>query len=850
MRDSETGSSARYLWVPILFIAVAVVGWSLWNKPAPAEAPDKKTPASAAPKLAPVLGQIPWFELTDQHDRAYGTQDLYGKVWIANFIFTRCTATCPEQTSNLHKIQERLVAGRMPGNTRLVSISVDPEVDTPEVLHKYAEDNNADQKLWRFLTGDKTQIWDLCKDGFKLPVAEDLGSEMPISHSPAFIVVDAFSKVRGLFTVQSESDIDELCALVSNLGREGIKIPKDVMAPEWLSDRKADQLKSTRFFDVRHDFKFEYATDESKIRFVNRVVDDAAKSYKPVHYDHGSGVIVADVNADGRLDLYFTSVIGANGLWLNQGDGTFKDGTEEAGVALTQHKSITASFADIDNDGDPDLFVTGVRDGNVLLQNDGTGVFTDISKAAGVDHVAHSSGAVFFDYDKDGLLDLFVSNVGIYSSDEVATMGTHRVGIPDQGDPKYKYYVGYMDAFGGHVKPERNELSVLYRNIDGSRFEDVSEKTGLMDRSWTGDATPMDVNADGWVDLYVYNMQGEDHCYLNVEGKEFKAADTFRMTPWGTMGGKAFDFDNDNDIDLYLTDMHSDMSTERGADLPAHPRFEKKKSLMSWPDSYTKNRGRSIWGNAFFQNEEGKYAEVSDDVNAEIYWPWGVSVGDLNADGYQDMFVTSSMNFPYRYQGNSVLLNNKGKRFLDSEFILGVEPRPNGDTGIPWFELDMDGEDKDHLIRSMLEREGRVPKGKTVVWSAIGSRASIIFDLDDDGDLDVVTNDFNTKPLVLISDLASVDPDLKFVKVRLEGTKSNRDGLGAVVRLFKGEQVQMQVHDGHSGYMSHCSYPLYFGLDKSAEIGKIEVTWPSGVVQTVENPEANSTVHIKEAAAE
>jgi hypothetical protein len=442
--------------------------------------------------------------------------------------------------------------------------------------------------------------------------------------------------------------------------------------------------------------------------------------------------------------------------------------------------------------------------------------------------VGHSSSGVFFDYDRDGLLDLFLCNVGVYSGDEQGRGG---------------YYVGVSDAFAGHLKPEeRNEQSILYRNMGGNRFVDVSEKMRLQDVSWTGDASPIDVNGDQWPDLYVLNMQGHDEYYENVGGKYFekKSREVFPKTPWGSMGVKVFDYNNDGRLDLYITDMHSDMSEE--VDLNR----EKLKARMQWPESMLRSGGMSIFGNAFFQRQEdGGYREVSDTNGAENYWPWGLSVGDLNADGFEDVFVASSMNFPFRYGVNTVLLNNRGKKFLDSEFILGVEPRRNGRTAKPWFILDTASEDKDHALVKKLNLTGHV-----TVWGALGTRSSAIIDFDDDGDLDIITNEFNDRPMVLVSDL-SKKKDIKFLKIKLQGTESNRDGLGAVVTVRVGASRYTKVHDGKSGYLSQSSVPLYFGLDGAAAVDAIEVVWPSGQKQQIPGPiGVNQLRLIREADAE
>jgi hypothetical protein len=300
------------------------------------------------------------------------------------------------------------------------------------------------------------------------------------------------------------------------------------------------------------------------------------------------------------------------------------------------------------------------------------------------------------------------------------------------------------------------------------------------------------------------------------------------------MGIKVFDYDNDADLDVILCDMHSDMSVEVGPDA------EKRKADMQFPESFLQTAGASIFGNALFRNDgQGTYGEVSDEMNVENYWPWGLSVGDLNADGFEDVFLASSMNLPFRYGINTVLLNNQGRRFRDAEFILGVEPRRDNVTAIPYFECDCDEADRDHL--DCKDRTGRV-----AVWSAIGSRASVIFDLDDDGDLDIVTNDFNSPPMVLVSNLSEQRP-VAFLKVSLQGRQSNRDGLGAIVTVETPDAEYTHVHDGLSGYLSHSRAPLYFGLGDATSVEQVRIVWPTGRTQIVSAPVAvNSLLTVVE----
>ena len=209
-----------------------------------------------------------------------------------------------------------------------------------------------------------------------------------------------------------------------------------------LEAHKQKQIQAAKAWKVFHDFQFSDQYEESGITFEHHPVDDAAKNYKAVHYDHGNGLAVADVDGDGRLDIYFVNQLGGNQLWRNLGHGKFENITAAAGVGLEDKICVTASFADIDNDGLPDLFVTTVRMGNFLFKNLGHGRFKDITQESGLGGgqatALHSSGAVFFDFNNDGLLDLFVANVGVYTTNDKGRGG---------------FYLGGRDAFKAGISP-------------------------------------------------------------------------------------------------------------------------------------------------------------------------------------------------------------------------------------------------------------------------------------------------------------------------------------------------------------------------------------------------------------
>lgn len=854
---------------PVLFRWAFGALWGLWltgwlsgcvREPAPqpgsnssgqpSSAPKSAERRDAAPKPTPpgapkILFSLPDFELVDQQGQTFGTAQLRGRVWIANFFFTRCQTTCPIQTAKLAQFQRQAKNWPDWNRVRLVSLSVDPQHDTPEVLAEYARGYQADAAQWKFLTGPREALWKLSRDGFKLPVADDPEGQDLITHSPRFILVDADGQVRGLYDSQKDREIRQMTIDLRYLLEATpapetkvthVALPREMLFAPWLEERRDAQLAGVASLAARHDFTFRDTRAESGITHRHQVVGDAGRNWRMNHYDHGNGVATADVDGDGLPDLLFLSQVGGCELWRNRGEGRFENITETAGLAFPHRVLVSASFADTDNDGDPDLFLTTTREGNLFFVNEGAGRYGDATAAAGLGYVGHSSTGEFFDYDRDGRLDLFVTNVGRFTSAEVAYSGS-------AGTETGRYYVGETDAFVGHLHPDRAEKSLLYHNEGNNVFRDVTEETGLVELGWNGDATPFDGDGDGWPDLYVLNMQGPDQYWRNENGQRFvrQTRETFGRVPWGGMGVKAFDANQDGGFDLLITNMHVDMWTK--FETPAQERQKIRPELM--PASYLRqdNPQESILGNALFlRTAEGGYREVSEERGAEMYWPWGLSVGDLNADGWPDVFITASMNLQYRYHPNTVLLNEGGQRFQAAEYVLQVEPRARLQLATPWFELDCDGGDRRHAVC-----EGRT--GQVTVWGALGSRGSLLLDLDQDGDLDIVTGDFNSPPQILTSNLAQSSTGARWLEVVLRGTRSNRDGLGARVSVVAGGQTQHQVHDGQSGYLTQSSGPLYFGLGDATAVERLEIVWPSGTRQTVTGPlETNRRQVIEEPA--
>ena len=356
-------------------------------------------------EVVPILSALPDFTLTTQSGERFGSEDLLGKIWIADFIFTRCPSTCPMQTAEKVKLQSYFNEVE---DLLLVTFTVDPENDTPSVLSEYAAKYGTLPGRWKFLTGERGDLWNLSTNGFKFDVAEDAkNTEVPILHSSKFALVDRVGRLRGVYDGLSEdgrksliADAEKLLIEIKAAKKPEKSLPRLYLPPEnrilpWIKSRELSQKEKSRGLEAYHDFSFTDVVESTGITFQNRVVDDAGKLYKSVHYDHGNGLAVADVDGDGLLDFYFSTQIGSNELWRNLGEGKFENITTPA-LGLGNKIGVTASFADTDNDGDPDLFVTTVRGGNHFFRNDGKGKFVDETKSAGLGYVGHSSSGVFF----------------------------------------------------------------------------------------------------------------------------------------------------------------------------------------------------------------------------------------------------------------------------------------------------------------------------------------------------------------------------------------------------------------------------------------------------------------------
>jgi hypothetical protein len=503
----------------------------------------------------------------------------------------------------------------------------------------------------------------------------------------------------------------------------------------------------------------------------------------------GAAVAVGDYDNDGFEDIFVTdSEVGKpNHLFHNNGDLTFTDVAEKAGVAGGNDASSIVSDAlwfDYDNDGKLDLLIA--RFGTpILYHNEGNGKFKDVTATAGLNKFGNTIAVIAFDYDNDGYPDLMFGN--------------------------YFKPVNLLDLKDPHVLP--NDLDnatngggvTLWRNTGHGTFEDVTDKAGLGKvKGWVLDLGHGDLNNDGLQDVYMACDYGTDHLFINNGNGTFREV-TEKATGWDTKKGMnvdVADYDNDGWLDVYVTNI---------------------------TDEYMKECNM-LWHN----NHDGTFTDVSKETGTcETGWGWAAKFGDFDNDGWLDLFVVDGL----RSAGPDSYV----------PLILPVITTPGLDiTDVNnWPDIGnrtWSGYQKKKLFHNLGNGSFKEISAEAGVDNQLDGRGIAIVDLDNDGRLDIIQTNAD-QPLLLYHNVTEKTGN--WIELKLIGAQSNRDAIGARVQVEAGGITQIREVDGGNGYAGESTRRVHFGLGQAAKIDRLEIKWPSGRIQQVTVP-LNRVSYIEE----
>jgi enediyne biosynthesis protein E4 len=554
------------------------------------------------------------------------------------------------------------------------------------------------------------------------------------------------------------------------------------------------------------------------IDFVNRSLE--RKDFNIFNYRNfynGGGVAIGDVNNDGLSDIFVTSNFEDNKLYLNKGKMTFEDITVKAGIVGKKFWSTGATFADVNGDGLMDIYVcnSGSRDqrGNQLYINKGikNGIpsYKEQAKEAGLEDGGFSTHAAFFDFDRDGDLDMYLLNNSFTPIDKL----------------------GYMN-----LRNERDKLGgdKLFRNDSPTtseiKFTDVSAEAGVFG-SLIGfglGITIGDVNNDNWPDIYISNdFYERDYLYINQKNGTFKEDLENQMphTSLSSMGADIADINNDENLDIFVTDM-----------LPGDDRRLKTTSIFEGYNLVDLKLKQGFWhqymrNNLQLNNGDGTFSEVGQLAGIHATdWSWGALIFDMDNDGLKDIFVANGIAKDLTDQDFVEFLGDRntmqqmlsGKKFDAKEFIDKISSVP-----IPNYAFKNTGDLKF--------------ANQTKSWGLEGpgfSNGSAYGDLDNDGDLDLVVNNINA-PLSVFKNKTNEKTKNHFLTVKLKGTAKNLNGIGAKVTVYQQGSSKLLQQMPNRGFQSSSDHQMVFGLGEKATIDSIKIIWPDDKLQVLKNQKAD-----------
>ena len=483
----------------------------------------------------------------------------------------------------------------------------------------------------------------------------------------------------------------------------------------------------------------------------------------------GGGVAVGDIDGDGLLDIYLVSGH-ADRLYRNRGGFRFEDVTKQANLGGDAEGQGAAAegrgayFVDYDNDGDQDLFITQVYAPNRLYQNQGNGTFTDVTAAARLplraDLISHS--AVWFDFDNDGFLDVYIGNYGDWLGDELPLV---------QADSR------------------NGQPNLLFRNNGRGQFDDITSRAGAGDMGWAQAVSHFDVDRDGWQDIYIANDFGQDLILVNEGGQRFTKQVVSEGRYLHGMSVSFADINDDGAEDVYV----SNIATFSFASKYIKPDADTRIAVSQ----RTTQNMRMIENNLFLVSDVSGYREQHhayfDRSREGSGWAWDADFFDFDNDGEEDLYILNGRepNLSYAFERN-VLYKQVEGHFYDVSAASGADFKSN-------------------------------------------ARGAVHADFDRDGDLDIVVNNYRDDAVVLRNNLQRHN----WMRIRLQGSASNRDAIGARVTIHTNAGKQLRTVRGGSGFLSKEESALHFGLKHLRQVDKIEVVWPSGRQQTIKNLPAN-----------
>ncbi len=555
------------------------------------------------------------------------------------------------------------------------------------------------------------------------------------------------------------------------------------------------------------------------VDFANNLVSTPEFNvYKYRNFYNGGGVGLGDVNNDGLLDVYLISNQAANKLYLNKGDFKFEDITEKAGVGGQKSWSTGVSFVDINEDGLLDIYVCNSGDikgdnkENELFINQGNLTFVESAEAYHLNDKGYTTHANFFDYDRDGDLDVYILN------NSYQAIGSFNLKKNER--PK-------RDLLGGDK---------LMENRDG-KFYDVSEAAGIYGSviGFGLGITISDFNNDRWPDIFISNDFFErDYLYINQQNGTFQEdlVQQMKSTSAASMGADAADIDNDGNADLFVTDM-----------LPYE--YERLKTVTTFEDwnkyQYNvKNGYHHQFNRNVLQRNNGNnsFSEISRLSGVEASdWSWGALFFDMDNDGFKDLFVATGI--------FKDLTNQDYLAYIANETVMKSIVTEEGVNYKELIDIIPSNPVENHAYKNTdgLNFEKFADSG---LWKAGFSNGSAYGDLDNDGDLDLIVNNVNN-PCYFFENKNTSKAN-HYLKVELAGNPKNRFGFGATVRVTAGDRLFQYENIPARGFQSSMDYRPNIGVG-TAETVDVEVYWPSGMVSRLADIPTNQTLTIKEADA-